>query len=757
MLKTIKSKIIVLTISVLIILSLLMAGLFVFNFNSTKEMIIEGSSSNVATFAEQINKEIIQLEKNVLDLALLGEVYFRSNSRPDIANYMVQRVFQNYQNSLGGGIWFKPYATNPNKKLNCVYAFRDQTGKILIDPNFISEEYNYPKQKWYLEIMPQLHKSLQIAWSKPYFEKEGSQSLVITVGAGIYDKEKLVGLATVDWKISTILETISKIKPTPHSFALFVDKKNDYVISTTDPHLDNQQVLGHSLQDIPWYHSNFEEVSEFTYHNIHYLPYTKKLGNGIELIVNIPQDELFKSSIYYFTLGLIVMLFTSFAISFGIYFILKKNVNQPIDRLIKMATKIGQGNLNTKIDIESPIELASLSQTLNKMAVDLKANLARVSNMSKAKEKLESELSIARTIQISALPKNFPIHNAMELTAFMRTAKEVGGDFYDFFFINKNNFAFIIADVSGKGITAALYMMSAKTMIKNMLQVGYPLNVAADKVNIGLYDNNSRGMFVTAFICVLNLTTGKIQYINAGHCPPLIKTAEGYHYLTPVRNLMLGIMPTQHYQAGEFTLNPEDRIFLYTDGITEAQTKTEKLFGKERLIKLLNQKTTSLSQTLERVQTGIHRFTKGAEQSDDITMMELIYHGSKKNVRTFSSDIKSWQKIKEFISRETKHLSFDSQLSVLLVAEEIFTNISKYAYHNIGNIRLTVHSNTKETKLEFLDWGKPFNPMKVLPKKSPKAIQKIPIGGLGISLVKKRVKSIRYSYKNGQNLLIVKI
>lgn len=757
MLKSIKSKIIVLTISVLVVLSLLMAGLAFFNFNSTKGMIIEGSNSNISTFAEQVNKEITQLEKNALDLALMGEIYIRSGLQLDVADYMVPKVFQNYQNSLGGGIWFKPYATSPDRKLNCIYAFRDQNGKIQIDHDFESEAYNYPQQKWYLEIMPQFKTGIKTAWSKPYFEKEGSKTLMTTVGAGIYHQGKLIGLSTVDWKISTILGTISKMKPTSNSFVLFVDTKNDYIISTTDPYLDNQAVLGHSLTAVPWYHAKFEAVKEFTYHNVRYLPYVKKLDNGMELIVNIPAEELFKTSISYFTLGLIVVLCTSFIIAFGIYFILKKNINQPIDRLTKMATQIGQGNLNTNIDIKNPVELASLAHTLNKMAVNLKSQLSRIATMTKAREKLESELSIARTIQSSALSKNFPVHNAIELIASMKPAKEVGGDFYDFFFIDKNKFAFVMADVSGKGITAALYMMSAKTMIQNMLQADYPLNVAADKVNVGLYDNNSRGMFVTAFICVLNLKTGKVQYVNAGHCPPLIKNNKGYYYLVPERNLMLGVMPEQHYQVGEFTLKPEDRIFLYTDGVTEAQTKTEKLFGKERLIKLLNKETTSLPQTLNRVQSGIHQFTKGAEQSDDITMMELLYHGSQENVQTFSSDIKSWQRAKDFISKETKHLSSNKRLSVLLVAEEIFTNISKYAYQELGNIRLTVHSNLKETTLEFLDWGKPFNPLKALPPKVSKTIKKMPIGGLGIPLIKKRVRSIRYAYKNGQNSLIVKI
>ena len=179
-----------------------------------------------------------------------------------------------------------------------------------------------------------------------------------------------------------------------------------------------------------------------------------------------------------------------------------------------------------------------------------------------------------------------------------------------------------MADVSGKGITAALYMMSAKTMIKNMLQAGYPLTEAMNKVNKGLCDHHARGMFVTAFIGILDMQTGKVEYVSAGHCPPLLKKGNKYDYVKVIQNLVLGITPSYVYKSASFLLKKNNRLFLYTDGVTEAQTKTEKLYGPDRLQKVLNQHS---EDTLSRVKSAIHRFTKGADQSDDITMMEIIF------------------------------------------------------------------------------------------------------------------------------------
>jgi len=447
-----------------------------------------------------------------------------------------------------------------------------------------------------------------------------------TIGAGIYHEGQLVGLSTVDWQMDTILKSILKIRPTPNSFVLFGDKANDCIIATTEPNVDSNALMGKSLSTLGWYSPTLTEEQPFNYRGEKYIPYIKNLNNGLFLIINVPVRELFQDGIRHLHEMLALLLISSLIIVSILYWVLRRNINQPIAKLTETAEEIGRGNLNMTIHLDKPKELAQLASVLNKMTRDVKEHIIHLAEVSRAKEKIESELAIAHTIQGSALPKDFPTEGCFELQASMTPAREVGGDFYDFFPIDERHYAFVMADVSGKGITAALYMMSAKTIIKNMLQAGYPLTEAAVKINQGLCDNHARGMFVTAFIGVLDKQTGRVDYINAGHCPPLRKTKDGYAYVEVVRNLMLGITPGYKYETGHLILKPNDRLFLYTDGVTEAQTKDEKLYGPDRLQKVLNQKEGSIADTLVRVHKGIERFTKGADQSDDITMMEILFH-----------------------------------------------------------------------------------------------------------------------------------
>ena len=622
MFATIKSKIIVLIFSLLCGLTCILTGVSLYTFYHSKALIIAGNNASITAFEGEINKEIASLENNAMDLALIGESYYRYGKNREMADDLVTESIKNYPHSLGGGIWFKPYTVSPDKKWDCIYAFWNKERHVELLP-LEGEEFDYPNKHWYLEIMPQLAKGKRLFWSKPY-KGEGLTTLMTTVGAGIYDKGRLVGLSTVDWQMNTILKSILKIKPTPGSFVLFGDKLNDYIIATTEEGVDTQKVMGKSLKDLKWYSGALKEGKSFQYRGIQYIPYIKQLGNSLFLIINVPEHELFSVGIHHLHVVLSVLLIASLLIVGILYFALKKNINQPIEKLTRTAQEIGQGNLNLAIKLDRPQELADLAFVLNKMTKDIKEHIINLTRVSQEKEKIESELAIAHTIQTSALPTDFPKNQVFELVASMTPAREVGGDFYDFFPVDKTHFAFVMADVSGKGITAALYMMSAKTMIKNMLQASYPLTEAVAKVNKGLCDNHARGMFVTAFIGVLDMKTGLMEYVSAGHCPPLIKKGGTYTYVKVAQNLVLGITPNYAYKSASFTLKKNNRVFLYTDGVTEAQTKTEKLFGPERLQKTLNQ---GACDTLSHVRSGIHRFTKGADQSDDITMMEVVFKG----------------------------------------------------------------------------------------------------------------------------------
>jgi len=629
MLNSIKSRIVILTFSLLILLAFVVTSAAVIAFYRDKEQVIIANSASISAFEGQINTEIAELEKNALDLALMGEVYYQKGKQQEIGEFSTKHILTNYPNSMGNGIYFAPYQIQKDEKIACFHAIWNQNKQIRMLPSCVNKTFNYFNQNWYTEIMNGLKSGQRTAWSNPYKSTQLG-NLMTTVGAGIYDNGSFVGMATVDWDLDTILRSILKIKPTPNSFVLFADKSSDYVMATTEPNVDNAAMMGKSLKKVKWYSDQLTEGKIFDYNGVKYIPYIKRLNNGMFLIVNVPLFELFQNAWHHLYILLTVLLISTLVIVGFLYYVLRRNINQPILQLTDIAQQISQGDLERTIHLDKPSELARLAAAFNKMKTDIKKHLMELARISGEKEKIESELAIAHTIQLSALPTDFPKKEAFELVASMTPAREVGGDFYDFFPVDDTHFAIVMADVSGKGITAALYMMSAKAMIKNMLQAGYPLVEALSKANKGLCDNHSRGMFVTAFVGILDIKTGQIEYVSAGHCPPLQKTNDVYDYIAVVRNMFLGVSPNYQYESGKFTLKNNDRLFLYTDGVTEAQTKKETLFEQERLKKALNEKQMSLTDTIANVRKHIQRFVKGAPQSDDITMMVLEFHKKQK-------------------------------------------------------------------------------------------------------------------------------
>jgi len=624
MLNSIKSRIIILTFSLLCALGFIVTAAAVIAFYNDKELIMAGNKASITAFEKQLNTEIIKLEQNAQDLALMGEMYFQKGKQQDIGEFFAKELLKNYPNSMGNGIYFKPYKIHEEQRISCIHALWSDDRKILLLPSCVNSRFDYFSQNWYDEITRDLVTGKLISWTKPYKSTQ-LDILMTTVGAGIYDNGELVGMATVDWELNTILKSILGIKPTPNSFVLFADKSSDYIIATTEPNINNSAIMGNSLNTVTWYSENLKEGVPFDYNGIKYIPYVKNLNNGLFLIVNVPLFELFHSAVHHLCILLAVLLISTILIVSILFTVLRRNINTPISKLTEIAHRISQGDLDETIQLDKPSELAQLAASFNKMKTDIKNHLMQLAKISREKEKIASELAIAKIIQTSALPKNFPKGDHFDLIASMTPAREVGGDFYDFFPIDETHYAFVVADVSDKGITAALYMMSAKTAIKNMLQAGYPLEEAINRANNTLCDNQS-GMFVTAFIGILNLENGQIQYINAGHCAPLHKTKTGYKYVDVNHNIVLGARSDYKFESQTIILKNRERLFLYTDGVTEAQDKNYKMFGEERLQQTLNQEELSLPDTLAQVHKHIKDFIKDAPQSDDITMLALEFH-----------------------------------------------------------------------------------------------------------------------------------
>ena len=245
------------------------------------------------------------------------------------------------------------------------------------------------------------------------------------------------------------------------------------------------------------------------------------------------------------------------------------------------------------------------------------------------KQKIEHELKVAQAIQSNMLPKNFPKSDEFDIYATMEPAREVGGDFYDFFFIDKERLCFIIGDVSGKGVPAALFMVVSKTLLRiEAMHVMQPHEVLW-RVNEMLIPDNEECMFVTVFCAVLNIKTGELQYSNAGHNPPLVAVkGRPFRFMNLQKSVVLGAFPGSKFTTEKITMGKDDTILLYTDGVNEAMNPESKQYSNRRFENTLNQLTgKSVNEILNGLREDVRKFVKKAPPSDDITMLAVKYIG----------------------------------------------------------------------------------------------------------------------------------
>jgi len=357
-----------------------------------------------------------------------------------------------------------------------------------------------------------------------------------------------------------------------------------------------------------------------------YLCRVEKLEDGCMLLTALPVDEVYaqRNMQAYETALADILLFA------GIYLLISVLVQQIVVNNIQLVNrsldKITGGDLNEVVNVRSALEFASLSDDINHTVTVLKGYIAA------AKQRIEQELEFARSIQDAALPKNFKYpRDDFELYAMMDPAKEVGGDFYDFFFVDNDHMGLVIADVSGKGIPAALFMMRAKTALRNLAESGREPAEILFRANNTLCDGNDAEMFVTAWIGIIDLGTGEMRCANAGHEYPMIMRAGGeYALFKDKHGLALGAMEGVKFTGYEMKLNPGDRLFVYTDGIPEAIDPQEQQYGTDRLTDKLNHlRDATMAETLPAVREDVAEFAGSAEQFDDITMLGFAYYGEK--------------------------------------------------------------------------------------------------------------------------------
>ena len=436
-----------------------------------------------------------------------------------------------------------------------------------------------------------------------------------------------------------------------------------------------------------------------------------------------------------------------------IYILIRLVIVKNLDKVNEDLAKISSGNLDTVVKVRTSSEFASLSDDINETVDTLKDYIDM------AAAKVEEELAVAKNIQRSALPTMYPEDNRYELYANMLAAKEVGGDFYDFYELDDDRVVFLIADVSGKGIPAAMFMMTAKSVIKGFVQQGASPGVAFTKANERLCQDNAAEMFVTAWMGIMDVNTGHVVYTNAGHNPPVIKQKDGtIEFLKCRPGFVLAGMDGIQYKDFELDLDEGQSLTLYTDGVTEATDAHNQLFGDDRLLEAVRSSgNLNMRYTCKLIKQKVDEFVGEAPQFDDITMLGIKRKTDEDRLGYIALDAtpESADEVRDFFDAFCEHydVPFKASTKIMVMVDEIYSNIINYsgATHSV----ITAEYGDGKVIMSYQDNGIAYDP---LAKEDPDitlSAEERKIGGLGIFMVKKMAEDVKYTRVNGTNILDV--
>ena len=367
------------------------------------------------------------------------------------------------------------------------------------------------------------------------------------------------------------------------------------------------------------------------------------------------------------------------------------------------------------------------------------------------------ELKMATDIQLAALPNvfpPFPDETSFDIWASMDTAKEVGGDFYDFYFTGADRVLFLVADVSGKGVPAAMFMMRAKALIKSVAQTGKQIGQVFEEANDAICEGNTSNTFVTVWAGELNVRTGHVSYVNAGHNPPIVRLGGKVEYLRSRPSLVLGAMAGARYRVQELQLEPGDAIYLYTDGIVEQHNAAGELYGEDRLIETVSGCAKRRGGLLSAVMDDVRRHAAGAEQADDCTQLVLRYRGQPD---TFSGEYRptmdDLSKASADLAKALEGVPADCANIMMVAADEIFANIVRYSGATDWTLAVERTRHPDGVRLVITDNGKPFDPLSHRDPDTTLCADEREVGGLGILIVKKTMSPVVYRRNNDRNIL----
>ena len=695
---------------------------------------------------------------------------------PDSMFVYSRRILQNNPNLNGCSIGFEPFYF-PQKGLY-FSAYSLNSNGVIQTTQEGNDHYQYFSMDWY-----QLPKLLdRPCWTEPFVDlnPEGlsSNDMIISYCKPLKDSEgEYIGTIAVDLSLEWLSQTISAVKPYPNSYTIMIGKGGTFFVHPDTTKLFYQTIftqtmlepdttitgLGHAMQ------AGLQGYRELTLDGEENYVFFKPLGDtGWSVGLVCPAKDIFSGYYRLFNtiIGIVIIGLLLMLMSFSS--ILSKQL-EPLEELAWQAETIASGRFDEDIaESDRNDEIGQLSNSFRDMQQSLIKQMDELKQINEQKGRIEGELKIARDIQMAMLPKIFPPYpdrKDIDLFGQLTPAKEVGGDLFDFFIRDEKLF-FCIGDVSGKGIPASLYMVVTKSLFRTVASHEASPDRIVYALNQTLSQDNESNMFVTFFVGVLDLPTGRMHYCNAGHDAPLLIGHTGAGMLPVDSNLPIGVMDGWKFTKQETLVDPDTTIFLYTDGLNEAENIKHEQFEMTRVIEVAQtlQKKNEFNPTtiVSQMTDAVRKFVGEADQSDDLTMLALQYTKHQEDITyqrslTLTNDLKRVPRLNTFIDEVCEANGFDmaTTMQINLAIEEAVVNVMNYAYPEgtKGDITIETKANNNEVFFIISDTGKPFDPTAKAEVDITLSAEDRAIGGLGIHLIRQIMDHINYERVDGHNIL----
>ena len=555
----------------------------------------------------------------------------------------LKTILRNNKNIFGSTIAYEPDFYHDKGLYFAPYVFLKSDSIKSIMLGDVNYEYFY--MDWYQ--IPRMTNTSY--WSEPYYDEGGGNILMTTYSVPFFTyregKKIFSGVVTIDISLDWLTKIMSEVKILETGYAFLLSSNGviithpnkDYVMNEsifTIAKENNQPGMRNIGREMISGNGNFTSADfKSKYHpGKLWINYRGLPSSHWSIAVIYPEKEMFMSlhRINYILLLLIVI-----GLSLLSFFTIRiiNNLTKPLKHFAESARLIAGGDFNVQLpEIKTQDEMKELFNSFSYMQIKLSEYIESLKNTTAAKEKIESELRIAKEIQMAMIPHIFPPFPDLpqiDLFAVLKSAKEVGGDLYDFFIIDGNKFCFAIGDVSGKGVPASLFMAVTRTLVRSISDKEISPAAIVSSLNKSLSANNESSMFVTFFLGVLDLTTGELKYSNAGHNPPVIIRGNGeVSMFEKTKFIPVGLFEDFEYGEASLQFGLGDKLYLYTDGVSEAENADNKLFGDDNLLKIIRENRMDTPRDLiHKMEEGLALHVNGHTQSDDITMMTIVYNG----------------------------------------------------------------------------------------------------------------------------------